>query len=81
MKISVCIGSSCHLKGSYDVIKELESIIKEQGLEDKIEIAASFCLNHCSTGVTMKVDNQYVDGVNKENIHEKFAKEILPKLN
>ncbi len=80
MKISVCIGSSCHLKGSYDVIEKLESIIKEHSLEDKMEICASFCLNHCSTGVTLKVDDEYVDGVNAENIEEKFEKEILPRL-
>lgn len=81
MNIYVCIGSSCHLKGSYDVIKKLETIIKERSLEDKVEIKASFCLNHCSTGVTMKVNDQYVDNVSPDNIEEKFEKEILPLLN
>lgn len=80
MNIFVCIGSSCHLKGSYDVIKKLEEIIKEKNLEDKITIKASFCLNHCSTGVTMKANEQYIDGVSPENIEEKFEKEILPLL-
>lgn len=81
MNIYVCIGSSCHLKGSYDVIKKLETIIKERSLEDKVEIKASFCLNHCSTGVTMKVNDQYIDNVSPDNIEEKFEKEILPLLN
>lgn len=81
MNIYVCIGSSCHLKGSYDVIKKLETIIKERSLEDKVDIKASFCLNHCSTGVTMKVNDQYIDNVSPDNIEEKFEKEILPLLN
>lgn len=81
MNIYVCIGSSCHLRGSYDVIKKLESIIKERSLEDKMEIKASFCLNHCSTGVTMKVNDQFIENVSPDNIEEKFEKEVLPLLN
>lgn len=80
MKVYICIGSSCHLKGSYDVIKILEKLVKERNLEKEIEIKASFCLGHCSTGVAMKVNETFIDNVNAENIIEKFEKEILPLI-
>lgn len=78
MKLHVCIGSSCHLKGSYDVIKKLEELIKTHHLEEQIEIKASFCLGRCSTGVSMKINDQFLDDVNPNNIEEKFENEILP---
>jgi len=57
MEINVCIGSACHLKGSYDVIKEFQKVLKEYNLEDKIILKGAFCLNHCTEAVSTKVDN------------------------
>lgn len=56
MNIKVCVGSSCHLKGSYDVIQTLKDIIKKYDVEDLVELQASFCLGLCSKGVNVKAD-------------------------
>ena len=58
MEINVCIGSACHLKGSYEVIKEFQKAIAEFNLEDKIVLKGSFCLNHCVEAVSTKIDNK-----------------------
>ena len=79
MVVSVCIGSSCHLKGSYDIITTFKDLIAQHKLEDKVELAAAFCLGHCIDGVTMKVDEELVTGVNKENMNEVFERYILQK--
>ncbi len=75
--ISICVGSSCHLKGSYDVIKRLQSLIKENGLEDEVEIKAEFCLGNCTKSVSVKVDESGPYSVNMENVDEFFAEIIL----
>ena len=80
MKISVCVGSSCHLKGSYDVIEELKRIIKKYDVEDVVELQASFCLGHCSEGVSVMADEDILLNGNKDNVEEIFAREIYPKL-
>ena len=80
MVINVCVGSSCHLKGSYDVVETLKRLIKEQNLEDKIELKASFCLGNCSNGVSMKVDEEFVQNANPENIEQIFNEQIKTKL-
>ena len=80
MKIKVCVGSSCHLKGSYDVIEEMTKLIKKYQVEDKIELVASFCLGHCIDGVTVQADEYFLHNVSKENLEEIFIKEIYPKL-
>ena len=54
MIVKVCVGSSCHLKGSYDVIQELKDVIKKYDVEDLVELQASFCLGHCAKGVNVK---------------------------
>ena len=48
MIVTICIGSSCHLKGSRDVIQELEKLINEHGLKDKVELNGSFCMGECA---------------------------------
>lgn len=78
MDICVCIGSSCHLKGSHDVIKKLEELIEKHGLKEKVVLKGNFCLGHCDKGVTVKVNNHFLENVNKDNIEEKFLKEVLP---
>lgn len=80
MIINVCVGSSCHLKGSYDVVETLKRLIEEQNLGDKIELKASFCLGNCSNGVSMKVDDEFIQNANPENIEQIFNEQIKTRL-
>ena len=74
MDISVCIGSACHLKGSYDVIKEFQKLIKEYNLESKITIKGSFCLNHCTKAVSTKIDDGEVISMNASKVKPLLTK-------
>lgn len=69
MEINVCIGSACHLKGSYDVIKEFQKWIKHYNLEDKIILKGAFCLNHCTEAVSVKVDEE-IHSLQENKVHE-----------
>lgn len=80
MKLLVCVGSSCHLKGSYDVINKLKEVLKKYDVEDKVELQASFCLGHCADGVTAKADEIFLHHLNGENVEEIFVKEVYPLL-
>lgn len=80
MEIYVCIGSSCHLKGSYDIITLMKEHIKEHHLEDKIEMKASFCLGKCTNGVSIKVDDEIITGVSKDNFDQVFETYVLGRL-
>ena len=44
MKVTVCIGSSCHINGSRQVVEELQHLIADAGLEDKVELGGTFCM-------------------------------------
>lgn len=81
MVLKVCVGSSCHLKGSYDVIEKFKEILKKYEVEDIVELQASFCLGHCSEGVTVKADEKFLLNVNADNAEEIFISEVLPEVN
>jgi NADH:ubiquinone oxidoreductase subunit E len=66
--IQVCIGSACHLKGSYNVISKLQNIIKEKKLENQITIKAAFCLGECTKAVSVKVNDGAVQSLDEESV-------------
>lgn len=78
--LKVCIGSSCHLKGSYDVIEGFQRLIKERNLENEIELKAAFCLGHCTEAVSVELWDGTIISVSKENIEEVFNDSIVSKL-
>ncbi|MFL0268611.1 (2Fe-2S) ferredoxin domain-containing protein [Candidatus Clostridium radicumherbarum] len=80
MTITVCIGSSCHLKGSYDIVHMLQKLISEHNLENKVEIKASFCLGDCKNGVCVKVDESPIISVKKENVNDFFNDYIVKSI-
>ncbi len=81
MTILVCVGSSCHLKGSYDIINLFKERIAEKHLEDKVTLKATFCLGNCGVaGVSIKIDENIITGVTKDNFDDIFNKYVLQKL-
>lgn len=78
--LTVCIGSSCHIKGSYDVVTALQNLINDNDLNDKVVIKASFCLGNCTKPVSVIVNSSPVQSVNKENIEAFFNENVLNKL-
>ena len=79
IKITVCIGSSCHIKGSRQVVEQLQRLIAENNVGDKVELGGTFCLGNCQKGVSVTVDDA-LHSVSPETVDEFFAKEILAKV-
>lgn len=79
MKITVCIGSSCHLKGSRQIVEQLQYLITENNIKDKVSLGGTFCMGKCAEGVCVTVDDA-LHSVSPETVDEFFAKEILAKV-
>lgn len=80
MTIYVCVGSSCHLKGSYEIISLMNDSIEKNNLKDSVELKAAFCLGKCTDGVSIKVDEEIITGVSKDNFEAIFDKYVLSKI-
>ena len=79
LKITVCIGSSCHIKGSRQVVEQLQYLIAANKLGDKVELGGTFCMGKCQQGVCVTVNDAFYS-VTPETVEEFFAKEILAKV-
>ncbi len=79
MKITVCIGSSCHVKGSRLVVEQLQNLIKENNLEDKVELGGTFCLGRCQEGVCVTIDDNFFS-VSPDTVDEFFNNEVIAKV-
>lgn len=79
-ELKVCIGSACHLKGSYDVIEGFKRLISDNGVEDRISLKAAFCLGHCTEAVSVEKWDGTILSVSKDNIEDIFKNQILCDL-
>ena len=79
LKITVCIGSSCHIKGSRQVVEQLQGLIAENDLGDKVELGGTFCMGKCQQGVCVTVNDSF-HSVTPETVGVFFAKEVLEKV-
>ncbi len=79
MKITVCIGSSCHIKGSRQVVATLRRLIEENGLLDKIDLGGTFCMGKCQMGVCVSIDDSFFS-VTPETAEDFFKNEILKRV-
>ena len=79
LKITVCIGSSCHVKGSRQVVEQLQRLIAESKLGDKVELGGTFCMGNCQKGVCVTVNDSF-HSVTPENVEEFFVKEVLVRV-
>ena len=79
--VQVCVGSSCHLKGSQDIVELLEDAVKQYNIEDEVVLSGSFCIGKCNrVGVTVQVNDDIHVGVTRENFREFFKKNILEAI-
>ena len=78
--IFVCVGSSCHLRGSAKIVELIKDAVKENNLEDKIKLSGAFCLGKCTEGVSIKIDDEIICGVSPDNFDDIFKKHVLDKI-
>ena len=81
VKVQICVGSSCHLKGSERVVELLQKYAAERGIEDKLLLTGSFCTGRCNrVGVTVTVGDQVYTGITKDGFRDFWNDTILPAV-
>ncbi len=79
--VQICIGSSCHLKGSAQIVTRIQELIQEKHLENDIALMGSFCTGQCNrVGVTIQVDDDVFVGITPERFDDFFAENILSRI-
>jgi NADH:ubiquinone oxidoreductase subunit E len=76
--VQICVGSSCHLKGSPEIVELMQNALAEYHIEDEVVLNGSFCIGKCNRlGVTIQVDDEVHVGITPANFREFFKKNIL----
>jgi len=80
MTVTVCVGSSCHIKGSRQIIMRFNELLKEHGLENKIELQGSFCMERCGEGLNWQIDDEPFSSKSVEEAIRTFSEKVLEPL-
>lgn len=81
VEVKICVGSSCHLKGSEELVNAFQNKLTACGYEDDVLLSGSFCLGRCNrNGVTVSVNDMVYEGVTAEKFDEFFDSAVLPEI-
>jgi NADH:ubiquinone oxidoreductase subunit E len=78
--VTVCVGSSCHIKGARNVIMRFNELLKEQNLEDKVELKGSFCMERCGEGINWQIDDEPLTSSNVDDAVSTFNERIIKSV-
>jgi len=78
--VTVCVGSSCHLRGARVVIERFNELLEKHGLQDKVGLKGSFCMERCGEGVNWQIDEEPFTSASVEEAVRVFREKILAPL-
>jgi NADH:ubiquinone oxidoreductase subunit E len=78
--ITICVGSSCSLRGSDELASELFRLIEKEKLEGIVDIVGAFCMDACSKGVSVRVGEREFSGIRPEQAKTFFYKEVFSRI-
>jgi len=78
--VTVCVGSSCHLKGAREVITRFDELLKRHGLKGRVELKGSFCMERCGEGVNWQIDEQPFTSASDAEAVATFRRKVLAPL-
>ena len=79
MKVTICIGSSCHLKGSREIVEEMQQLVMDKHLQDQIDLGGTFCMGNCVNGVSVTINDELFS-LKPEDTRKFFENEVLKRL-
>jgi len=78
--VTVCVGSSCHIKGAREVIQRFNELLKEHGIEDRVELKGSFCMERCGEGVNWQIDNDPLTSSSVDDAVQTFIERVVQQV-
>lgn len=78
--VTVCVGSSCHIKGAREVIGRFNDLLKEHDFLEKVELKGSFCMERCGKGINWQIDDEPVTSTTPDEAVDFFIQKIIESL-
>lgn len=77
VKLSICFGSACHLRGSYSVLNAFKALIDKYQVQSEIDVEGNFCQGRCTEGVVIKLNDEIITNVAKDKVYDIFVDRVL----
>jgi len=78
--VTVCVGSSCHIKGARKLIARFKDFLTKESLEDKVELKGSFCMERCGEGINWQINDEILSSLSVDEGAEMFRKKVMDAL-
>jgi NADH-quinone oxidoreductase subunit G len=78
--VTVCVGSSCHVKGAREMIACFNDFLTKKGLQNKVELRGAFCIEHCGEGINWKINDEIITSPSVEEGAKMFRKKVSEML-
>ena len=75
--VTVCVGSSCHIKGARILIERFNNLLRKNGLENKVELKGCFCMERCGEGINWQIDDEQLTSATVEEATDIFEKRVI----
>lgn len=75
--MTVCVGSSCHVRGSREILRRFARLLKEHGLEERVVLEGAFCMERCGEGVNWRVDGEDLTSANPDEAEAVFRRKVV----
>ena len=79
MTVTVCVGSSCHVKGAREVIMRFDELLKQHDLQGRIELKGSFCMERCGDGINWQIDEEPITSNSVQDAVGVFEDRVICK--
>lgn len=79
LTVTVCVGSSCFVRGAPKVIEEFQRLIDTLP-PGSVELKGSFCMEKCTHGVTVRIGDKVFTAVRPESVESIFRDNVLPEV-
>jgi NADH:ubiquinone oxidoreductase subunit E len=79
--VTVCVGSSCHIKGARDMIARFSDFLTAENLTGQVELKGSFCMERCGDGINWQIGDEIISSASVDDGAEMFQKKVLELLN
>jgi NADH:ubiquinone oxidoreductase subunit E len=76
LTVTICVGSSCNLRGSDDLASSLQQLIEKEHLEARVDIVGAFCMDACSKGISVRAGDRQFSGIRPDEAEDFFYREI-----
>ena len=76
IEMEICMGSSCFSRGNRDVVNYIRDYLKRNHLDDRIVFKGARCMNLCSKGPNLKINERIIEGVTISRIEGILEKEF-----